>query len=752
MEHVIQALTRIIQKITHEESPTEQVRLIVDSISQVAGTDVCSLYRKNADGDLALLASHGLEVNHPLVIPADKGLVGLVARSRHPINVAEAARHEAFYYVPDSLEERFASFCGVPLVQAGKVIGVLTVQRTRAEKISDAQEAFLVTLASQLALIIAQIPPETQKPHKSQHYQGLPAAPGVALGNILICESGLLNDVPDSQCDDPRAESKKWHRLLASVVEDVKREQAALGNALSDSVIGIFDAYLMLLSDSTLVQGVEAEIQNNSSLSSAIRKTVLGIAAVFKNMEDPYLRARHEDILHLGNKLLQSLKGQTTLEHSTQTQPPLNGQGQIVLVGHQVSVSQMAAIPNGQLAGVVSGEGSRLSHTAVLANAMGVPAVMGVGSLKGLKSQLPILINGSEGYVVLQPSPAVLKAFGKQLQKEQKIREQLATLRDEPAETTDGYRVRLFANTGLLADISPGIKNGAEGIGLYRTEIPFMVRNSFPNEDEQVEVYQSVFNAYTNKPVYMRTLDIGGDKQLPYFPIHAEDNPALGWRGIRFTLDNIQLMMTQVRAMVRAAGKGNQLNILLPMISSTTEVNLVRELIEDACQQLMAEGYDIDRPKMGIMLEVPAATSQIPFWKDKIDFISIGSNDLSQYLLALDRNNIHVADRYDHVHPAVLHEIDRIVDIARLYKIPLSLCGEMASDPVAVVLLVGMGIQQLSMSSSKLPRIKRLIRAISAPMASTILHQALAMDNAHDIRQWVKSRIKELKIDELTDI
>jgi phosphotransferase system enzyme I (PtsI)/phosphotransferase system enzyme I (PtsP) len=275
------------------------------------------------------------------------------------------------------------------------------------------------------------------------------------------------------------------------------------------------------------------------------------------------------------------------------------------------------------------------------------------------------------------------------------------------------------------------------------------VRDSFPSEQEQMEVYSQVFNAYQGKPVYMRTLDVGGDKQLPYFPITNEDNPALGWRGIRFTLDNIQLLMTQVRAMLRAAGTDGDLHILLPMISATGELDTFNQLLGEAIQQLNDENKAVKRPKVGVMIEVPAAISQLPFWCKRLDFVSIGSNDLTQYLLALDRNNSRVAARYDHLHPAVIHEINRVVNIARQHNLPLSLCGEMGSDPLAVILLIGMGISTLSMSATKLARIKFLIHALPQERAAIILQQCLQMDSVQEIRALLHYTLHELNLQEL---
>ena len=269
-----------------------------------------------------------------------------------------------------------------------------------------------------------------------------------------------------------------------------------------------------------------------------------------------------------------------------------------------------------------------------------------------------------------------------------------------------------------------------------------MVSESFPSEDEQLHIYRQVLAAYRGRPVYMRILDIGGDQPLPYFPIH-EENPALGWRGIRFCLDNSSLLMTQVRAMLRAAAGGDELHILLPMVSNTGEINAFHSVLQDALQQLQEEGIAVRRPQVGIMVEVPAAISLLPAWAPKLDFVSIGSNDLSQYLLALDRNNPRVAGAYDHIHPAVLQEIARITATARDAQLPLSLCGEMASDPAAVVFLLGIGIRKLSMSASKLPRIKWLLRSMAASDAADLAQQALTLDNSADIRHLLEGALHQ---------
>ncbi|MCG8613502.1 MAG: PEP-utilizing enzyme, partial [Pseudomonadales bacterium] len=618
MNKVILELTRIVQEVALVESPSEQVRRIVDSISHVIGVDVCSLYRMADDGDMILLATHGLASSHPIRVPAGKGLVGRVATSRHPLNVADAAGHPDFYYIAETLEERFSSFCGVPLVRFGEVIGVLVVQSRRPEKINDESEAFLVTLASQLAFIVADISPlMTLISNVNQRIVGVKGSPGIGIGQVQLCHHGGLNDVPDATCEDIEGSVAQWHSLLAAVKEEVKEEQAALGVELSESVTGIFEAYQMLLADQSLTDKVVMEIRAGHWLPAALRMSIHYFAELFRAMDDPYLKARHEDIQHLGNKLFNVWRGVNPVE-----QMALPDDHPVVLVGPQISVSDMASFPAGSLAGVVCFEGAKLSHTAVLANAMGIPAVMGVGGLKGLKSGEEIIVDGNEGQVILHPNDTVLHEFNQLVTQALSFQHKLDELRNVPAKTQDGIQVRLLANTGLLADITPGIRNGAEGVGLYRTEIPFIVRDSFPTEDEQVQVYGKVFDAYEGKPVYVRVLDVGGDKQLPYFPIHGEENPALGWRGIRFTLDNVQLLMTQVRAIIRAARGQENLHILLPMVSSTAEVETFRRLLDDACAELQEEGLELIYPKLGVMVEVPAAISQLRFWRDKIDFVS----------------------------------------------------------------------------------------------------------------------------------
>ena len=745
MDKLLHHLARITQSVALTDQPDAQVNVVVESISSAMGADVCTLYLRAADGAMQMLASHGLAAESVATtrLPPGEGLVGLVARGRHPINIADAAAHEQYYFVAETGEEQFLSFCGVPLVARGRVIGVLVVQSREHRLLTAEDEGFLVTLSSHLALVLESNPllSSSTAVNTGDRAKGIKGAPGVGIGRVRLSDHGELYAVVDNPSHDIESDLEDWRALVKTVREELEQEQSAVEGELSGSVASIFSAYRMILEDPAFTTYVEECIAEGNWLPGALRKATRHFSELFLSIEDPYMKARNEDVHHLGNKLFNAWRG---VKPAT-----LPVDSPVVLVGAQVSVSDIAAVPADKLAGIICLEGSGLSHTAVLANALGVPAVMGTGVVRGLEDNAQIIVDGNVGQVVLNPGPTVLTEFTRLAEDRSSLLRRLEKIQELPATTTDFTEMTLYTNTGLLADISPGLRNGAQGVGLYRTEIPFMIHHTFPSEDEQAATYRQVLEAYEGKPVHMRTLDIGGDKQLPYFPIDNESNPALGWRGIRFTLDNSALQMTQVRAMLRAAESLGNLRILLPMISSSGELDDFRQLLEDALVQLREEGHDVARPDVGVMIEVPAAISQIPYWAERIDFLSIGSNDLSQYLLALDRDNPRVANRYDHIHPAVLLEIQRIVRLSSAHNIPLSLCGEMASDVVAVVLLMGLGVRTVSMSARRLPHIKWLIRNISLAESEQLVAEALALGDAVGVRELVRGALERKGLGEL---
>ncbi len=751
MKDAITELTRIVQEVSLVSTPVDQVKVIVDQISESLGSDVCSLYRIEADGSLVLLATHGLEANRPVQIPAGKGLVGQVVKLRHILNLANGLRHPEYFHVKDVLEESFKSFCGVPLVSNGAVIGVLVVQSRRAKALSEKQAAFLSTLAAHIALIVQHLPSALGvKSAADVRLLGVPASPGISMGQVRVCQKLNLADLKLRQRALEPDSEKRWQALLNRVGAELEAEQKTLGELASSEIANMFDAYKMLLFDPILGERVKTAMVEGYDLPSALKLAIQHFAELFQKMDDDYLRARHEDVWHLGNKLYQSYVAQSQQAGTVAIRPDAEADD-IILLGRDISVSDVANISPCALRGIVCVEGSRLSHTSILANALGIPAVMGVQGALSADDGDHIIVDGGEGSVIIKPSAPVAREYQSLIDKARMFESELSRFKDSPAVTRSGTRIQLMTNSGLLADITPGLKVGAEGVGLFRTEIPFLMSETFPSEEAQASLYAKVLKRFEGKPVYMRTLDIGGDKQLPYFRIAGEDNPALGWRGIRFSLDNVQLLMTQLRAMLKAAQGQDNLHVLIPMVSAKDELVQFRQILHDAYSQLLEEGLAVSWPKVGVMIEVPAAISQIPFWREELDFVSIGSNDLSQYLLAVDRTNARVAKRYDHVHPAVIHEVERAVIAAQKANLPLCVCGEMASDPVSVMLLLAMGVTKLSMSSSRLPRVKLLITNLSDELAKDFLDEVRSMDNALAIRSRGLALIAQHQLDQLPE-
>ncbi|MBN0986300.1 phosphoenolpyruvate--protein phosphotransferase [Amphritea pacifica] len=727
-ESAFTKLTQIIQSAAKANTIEAQVQHIVEAISETLLVDVCSLYLRQPDDSLRLVASRGLIRNHPVVIPSKQGLVGQVMQQQNTINIKDPDQHPGYFYVANSEEEQFHSFCGVPLVYRAQVNGVLVAQSRRAELLPSDHVALFSTLATHLAMLIATYSKDLfVSPSEAKLYQGISGAQGVALGKAFIRKESGLAEIQKLKTDDVGTEQTRWVSLKAEAMNELREERDTVCSTLGEGLASVLDAYQMLLKDATFEQRIMDEVAQGYQLPWAIRQAVSFFSDKFKEMDDPYLRARHEDIEQLGAKLYQ------IWQRTSEPQAPA-GNEPLILVGDQISVSDIVNLATDRLAGIVCFGGGSLSHIAVFANALGIPAVMGLGEVSVQNSE-QVVVDGDAGQVICSPAKSALREYKRIISERQTLANRLQADSQLPAVTKDNVRVTLLANSGLQADVLPGLRFGAEGIGLFRTEVPFMVRSSLPSEDDQEKIYRSLISHYKDKPIYFRTLDIGADKPLSYLPLVKEENPALGWRGIRYILDNQPLLITQLRAFMKAAAGSRHVHLMLPMIASTEQLDQCLAILNEVHHQLVAEGVQVCRPKVGIMVEVPSCIALLPFWRDKLDFISIGTNDLSQYLLALDRNSPLVGKWYDSLHPAVIHELLRISTMAKQMNLPVSVCGEMASDPVAVILLLGMGIQQLSMSAAKIPLIKWILRSITREQAGELLAEALQQDNASAIRQ-----------------
>jgi phosphotransferase system enzyme I (PtsP) len=491
----------------------------------------------------------------------------------------------------------------------------------------------------------------------------------------------------------------------------------------------LFDAYTLMLGSDSLAGATERRIEAGNWAPGALRATIMEYSLGFDAMEDHYLRERAGDIRDMGQRVLARLL-------SAKPEQPEFQEGTI-LIGKEISATQLAEIPRAQLAGLVCASGSNSSHVAILARALGVPTVMGAADLPvGHMDGQEIIVDGYQGTIYLQPSSGVRAEFLRLAEEEQELSEGLLGEAMKPATTKDGLTLPIYANGGLKSDLLPNQQALVDGVGLYRTEVPFMVREHFPGEAEQTEIYASILRTFPNQPVTLRTLDVGGDKSLSYFPIE-EDNPFLGYRGIRISLDHPEIFMTQLRAMLRASIETQNLHVLFPMISSMQELNESLELLQRARTELQEEGLDIPSPRTGVMIEVPSAVYLAEQLARKVDFLSVGTNDLIQYLLAVDRNNARVADLYDENHPAVLCALKMIVEGGHKAGKSVSICGEMASEATSVLLLLGVGVDSLSVSMASLPSIKWVIRSFTRVRAQELFERAMEIQEPGEIRKML---------------
>jgi phosphotransferase system enzyme I (PtsP) len=744
---MLEVLHRIVQEVSAATSLEAALKVIVTRVKSAIGADVCSVYLTNFDERVhVLMATDGLrqEAVGKVRLPLGRGLVGLVAERAEPVNEADAPSHPRYLHISDTGEQQYHGFLGVPIIQNRKVLGVVVARQAEPRQFGDAEVTFLFTLAAQLAgaITYAQATGELSGLQQAgetfnRFLQGRPGSPGVGIGTVVVAyRLADLDAVPDRRTDDVAREAEAFRAAVAAVEDDLRRLKGHLSEDLPAEDRALFDALMLMLGSDTLVTRTIALIEQGSWAPGALRRTIQEHAKVFDSMEDVYLRERASDIRDLGRRILMHLQSDTprTIEYAPQT----------ILAGEEVSAMQLAEVPKDRLAGIVSARGSSSSHVAIFARAIGVPAVMGVTDLPVARAEgLEAIIDGYRGRVHLSPAATVREEYRRLALEEQALSRELEPLRGLPAETTDGVHVPLYLNTGLVNEMLHLGAEEAEGVGLYRTEMPFMVRDRFPGESVQVANYRNVIKTFAPRPVVLRTLDIGGDKPLPYFPV-SESNPFLGWRGVRISLSHPEIFLTQVRAMLRAAIGFQNLRILLPMVSTVGEVEELQQLIQRAHDELIEEGFAISKPCVGVMVEVPSAVYLAEELARRVEFLSIGTNDLTQYILAVDRNNPHVADLYDDMHPAVLRALQQVVDGARLYHRSVSVCGELAGNPLAAVLLVGMGIESLSMSAGSLLKVKWAVRSFSKSRARQLLQVALRMEDPRQVRRFMEGVFAEV--------
>lgn len=729
-------LREIVEKVASAPRLNEALDILVTDICLAMDTEVCSVYLADHDRRcFYLMATKGLKKprGRTITLAFDEGIVGLVGRLAEPINLADAQKHPSFKYVPAVKEERFRAFLGVPIIQRRQLLGVLVVQQREHRQYDESEESFLVTLATQMAAILSQSQLAALfGQYRQTRIRALPASPGVAIAEGWMDSTlPLMEQVSEASTLDTSLERERLTAALEEASNEFRRYSKRFAAGAQKETAAIFDLYSHLLTDARLRRELYGEVDKGSVAEWAVKKVVEKFAEQFASLSDTYLKERAGDLRTLGQRLLFHL--------DDTIQGPNTWPERFILVADELSAATLAELPQNRLVGVVVRDGAANSHAAIMVRALGIPTVMGADIQPSVLHRRTLVVDGYRGEILVDPEPILLQEYQRLISEENELSRIAEDDVDLPAALKSGERVQVMLNAGLSPEHEEKLGSRIDGIGLYRTEIPFMLQSGFPSEEEQVAQYQGMLQMFNEKPVTLRTLDVGADKQLPYMPI-SEENPCLGWRGIRITLDQPEIFLVQVRAMLRANAATGNLSILLPMITSLDEVDEARRLIDRAGREVEEVlGYPLPKPRIGVMVEVPSMVFMLGQLASRVDFISVGTNDLTQYLLAVDRNNTRVASLYDSLHPAMLRALRMIASEAERYGIDLCLCGEMAGDPMCVVLLVGMGYRHLSMNGRSVARVKYLLRHISLEEAQMLAERSLEAQLATEVRHQVAS-------------
>lgn len=712
------------------EAMEPQARLdrIVCEIAQNMVAEVCSLYVLHSDGVLELYATQGLnpQAVHLAQLRLGQGLVGTIAASARPLNLTNAQNHPAFTYLPETGEEIYSSFLGVPILRAGRTLGVLVVQNRSQRVYSDDAVEALEIVAMVLAEMIAagslprivrnSVDIDLRRPFT---LTGQALNEGIGLGHVVLHEprivvTNLFNE--DSEAERAKLE-KAMDSLRLSIDDLLERGDVARDGEHRD----VLEAYRMFANDSGWKRRLEEAINNGLTAEAAVEKVQSDTRARMIHLTDSYLRERLSDFDDLANRLLYQLLGRSRETLAVAMEKDA------VIVARSMGAAELLDYPRGSIRGLVLEDGASTSHVVIVARAMGIPVV---GQAKGVVSLSengdPIIMDGEEGRVHLRPAVDVEKAYAEKARFRARRQQAYRDLRDVPAVTRDDVPITMLINAGLLVDLPQLAESGAEGIGLFRTELQFMIASTFPRSEQQERLYRSVYREIGDKPVTFRTLDIGGDKVLPYFRSKGkEENPALGWRAIRLTLDRPALMRTQLRALLKASG-GRELRLMLPMVSEVAEIYRTRELIDREIAYLSRFGHCLPTGlKLGAMIEVPGLLFQLDELMQAVDFVSVGSNDLFQFLMAIDRGDSQLANRFDTLAAPMLRALRDIIRAGERNKTSVTLCGEMAGKPLTAMALLGLGFRRISMTPSSIGPVKAMLLTLEVNKLRRVLDEVL---------------------------
>ncbi|MGO9700678.1 MAG: phosphoenolpyruvate--protein phosphotransferase [Xanthobacteraceae bacterium] len=716
-------LRRLREVMAEPVSAQERLDKIVVLIAANMVAEVCSVYVLRVDSTLELYATEGLnrDAVHRTVMRSDEGLVGLVASQASAINLSNAQAHPAYSYRPETGEEIYHSYLGVPVLRAGNTLGVLVVQNRARRTYSEEEVEALQTTAMVLAEMIASgelsalaVPGAEPAARRSVHLTGKALSEGIALGHVVLHEPRVV--VTNYIADDVQKELKH----LGSAVESLRThldEMLEHGDVVEGGEHrDVLEAYRMFAYDRGWVHKLEEAVMTGLTAEAAVERVQSDTRARMLRQTDPYLRERLHDLDDLANRLMRQLTGR---DHAPSRE---NLPENAILVARSMGPAALLDYDRKRLRGLVLEEGGPNSHVAIIARALGIPAVGDVDNATGLADPGDaIIVDGSAGDLHLRPLPDMEAAYAERVRLRARRQQQYQTLRDIPCVTKDGEELALLINAGLNVDLPHIADTGAAGIGLFRTELQFMVAPNFPRSSEQYALYRAVLDSADDKPVTFRTLDIGGDKVLPYMRNIEEENPALGWRAIRLGLDRPALLRTQLRALLRAAA-GRALKVMFPMIATVDEFDQAKELVERELTHLRRHGHKLpDQVEVGSMVEVPSLLYQLDELLERVDFLSVGSNDLVQFLYAIDRGNPRVANRFDPLSAPVLRALKDIADKCREHGKPVTLCGELASQPIGALALAAIGYRSLSLTPSAMGPVKAMLLELDCRKAAAFL-------------------------------
>ncbi len=773
--------------ISHSHDLQETLNSIVSVVSDRMGTEVCSIYILDQQKRrLTLCATMGLDPESvgKVSMGTAEGLTGLVIERMKPVMVVDALAHPRYKYFPETHEERFHSFLGVPLIEKKMPLGVLVVQTSRRREFSRDEIRLLRTISAHASSIIVQARLADSLRSKEQERQeyrkrmvdamrklrsyerkrsertikvhhkwrgrltGLSASPGFGRGRAFVLQPRMeLSAIKKERAKNPEREIERFRGAVERGIEQINIVKDRMSSLISKEEGAIFDVYRLILEDPAIIQQIESQIrQQGYTAEYATRVVFENYLQSISQIDDNYLRERTTDVKDAAQRLLETLSG--AADHEAEI--PKDA----VLVAKDLSPADLSMIEGDKFKGIVLSTGGVTSHASILAKSFEIPSVVAIENLIETVRQGDLLIvDGNAGCAYVNPGHEIIREYDRLEREYVAFNRELEEIKDSAAETLDGHRVSLYANVGLLSDVAFAQLHGAQGIGLYRTEISFLAHRDFPSEEEQYALYKRVVEGMAGKPVTIRTLDIGADKYPSYMRSAAtEPNPFLGWRSIRISLEVEEIFKTQLRAILRVGDLG-RVRLLVPMVSSLEEILKVKELLAEAKAELEQEGTPFDRRmELGVMVEVPSAVQLADRFLREVDFLSIGTNDLIQYILAVDRSNRKVADLYEPLHPAVLAALMTTIEAGKRQGKRVAMCGEMAGDALCALLLLGMGLEEFSMGSLYIPVIKKAVRSITYQTAKSIAQIVLRMDTVGEIKRYLFEQMRQLGMVELLEM